>query len=450
MAEAPIRICIPIEGTFDGIYGGGQVYVRNLANALYKNGHDVTVLECVQVSNAGGGDETLSVCADENSVRLVRLHLPSGRGWGNQRQVKAALREGIAAAAPDLVHANGMKALVARVCAEMRIPCVVTVHHGGLVCPAGTLLDDNDEICRRPVSQKVCARCCINQQPLAPLWRLVLAFTPIWLQLTVGRYLRRIPMIPYVTPALTVPLQVYEKRLEVEELLSMAWYIVAPSKAMQAALLLNGSRAERTVFIPHGIPALGKTTFQPQPGRRVVRFAYVGRLNRVKGLHVLIRAFNRLSGDVELHILGNAKTKGEKRYWDSVLKEVARPERVIQHGYLIGPDYWRTVGRCDAVILPSIFLEVFGLTIAEAFSIGRPVITTDSGGPGEQVTNGLDGYVVAPNNVSELADAMQKFADDPEKALVFANNIRDPNSIEQHVDALVGLYSRCLSPNEAS
>lgn len=445
MIERAIRICLPIEGTFDAVYGGGQVYVRNIAHALCRMGHEVSVLECVLFPSGNAENRLQNERYDGNGIRLLTLHLSPGCGWDRQEQVEAVVREGIVRAAPDIVHANGMKSLFSRVCAAMNIPCIVTAHHGGLVCPAGTLLDYKDRICRRSVDQEECTRCCVRLQPLGVLWTILIAVMPVCVQFWVGRLLRRIPLIPYVTPALTIPLQVQEKLLEVAEIFSKARCVIAPSKAMQTALLLNGARRESTVLARHGIPALVSVKLQVTSGRHVVRFAYIGRLNRVKGLHVLVQAFNRLSGDAELHIIGNAKTKNEKRYWASVLKQVTRAERVIQHGYLVDADYRNVVGECDVVILPSICLEVFGLSIAEAFSLGRPVIATDSGGPTEQIRNGLDGVIVQPNDVAALAEAMQGFLDDPTKARTLAENVREPITIESHVEALSGLYSQCMS-----
>jgi glycosyltransferase involved in cell wall biosynthesis len=216
---------------------------------------------------------------------------------------------------------------------------------------------------------------------------------------------------------------------------------------MQTALILNGARRECVEYVPHGVPARGIVQFQEHLSGSAVRFAYVGRLNRVKGLHVLVQAFNRLNGNAELHILGKAKTKKEKRYWASVLRLATRSERLIQHGYLDEANYREIVGSCDAVIVPSICLEVFGLTVAEAFSLGRPVITTDCGGPAEQIRNGVDGIVVPPDDVTALAQAMQAFVSDPGKVRSLANNIREPISMEQHIEALLGLYSRCSGRN---
>ena len=438
---------MPIRGSFDAAYGGGQTYVRDLAYALRQNGCDVTVLECIRNPNGGQVDSANIGVSDRNGIRLLRLYLAEGSA---QPQVEAALREGITLANPDIVHAHGLKAFVARVCAEMGIPCIVTAHHGGLVCPAGALLDDKDAICHRALEQQVCTNCCARQQPLGRLWSAILSFMPFGLQLSVGRLLRRVPLVPYLTPALTIPLQVQKKMLEVEELIAKSDRVIVPSKAMRGALLLNRWRTERVVVIPHGIPELGRTEIPSPSGRHVTRFAYVGRLSRVKGLHVLIQALNRLTGDVELHVVGRADSKWEKRYWTSVLKQVRRPEQVIQHGYLSGSDYRKVVAGCDAVILPSICLEVFGLSIAEAFSLGRPVIATDSGGPAEQVRNGLDGIIVPPNDVAALAEAMQGFLDDPTKARSLAENVREPIAIETHVAALGGLYTQCLNQDDSA
>lgn len=440
------RICVQTLGSFDAAYGGGQTYVRNLAYALSRSGYDVTVLECVRDQNQSQATNAYLACSNKNGICVLRLCLPAE---GEPERLEAVLRRGIAAANPDIVHAHGLKALVARVCTEMRIPCVVTAHHGGLVCPAGALLDDKDAICHRPLEQQVCTHCCARQQPFGRLWSAILSFIPVGLQLSVGRLLRRVPLVPYVTPALTIPLRVQEKILEVAELSAKADRLIAPSKAMQAALLLNGWRPERVVVIPHGIPGLGRTGIPVASGYRVTSFAYVGRLSRVKGLHVLIQALNRLTGNVELHIIGRAATKWEQRYWASVLKQVRRPEQLVEHGYLSGSDYRKVVAGCDAVILPSICLEVFGLSIAEAYSLGLPVIATDSGGPAEQVRNGLDGIIVPPNDVTALAEAMQGFLDDPTKAHSLAESVREPIAIETHVAVLGGLYTQCLNQDDS-
>lgn len=361
-------------------YGGGQVYVRNLVEALFATGRDVKV-----TTNAGE----------------------------------------IEREKPDIVHAHDDNPVTAHAARRAGVPCVVTIHHGGLVCPQGALLDWESRICRQPVEQRLCTHCCLRGH----WWGNV----PVG----VGKILRRLPNIPFVTPAMTTPLAVAEKRAEIAALTRDVTMFVAPSVAAQQALLRNGIPPERTVVVPHGIKPLPSF---PMPDAPPMRFAYVGRINRVKGFHVLVESFRQLRGDAELHVLGAAHNKWEQRY----LRRIRLPPRVTLHGHLTGKALVSVWAQCHVTVLPSICHEVFGLTVAESFSLGRPVIVTDCGGPAEQVRDGVDGFVVPPNDTAALASAMQRFGDNPSLAAEMASRLPNPRTMAEHVTDLERVYSLCL------
>jgi len=382
-------------------YGGGQVYVRNLLRALLDAGHEVKVTN------------------DPDEIPRAK---------------------------PDVVHAHGLKAAAARAARNAGVPCVVTMHHGGLVCPQGALLDWEDRICRRSVEQQICTRCCLRGR-----W---------WgnAPLAVGKLLRRLPNIPFVTPAMTTPLAVAEKRAEIAALARDVTRFVAPSVAAQEALLRNGIPRERAVVVPHGIEPLLKTD-RRRPGGcsadfdcwdggvpRPVRFAYVGRIGREKGLHVLIEAFRRLRGEAELHVIGAAHSKWDKRY----LRRIALPPRVVLRGHLTGEAFILAWAQCAVTVLPSICLEVFGLVVAESFSLGRPVIVSDCGGPAEQVRDGVDGFIVPPNDPAAVAVAMQRFVDNPSLAADMATRLPRPRTLAEHVADLERVYSPCFDVSRRS
>ncbi|MGQ9648204.1 MAG: glycosyltransferase, partial [Thermodesulfobacteriota bacterium] len=82
---------------------------------------------------------------------------------------------------------------------------------------------------------------------------------------------------------------------------------------------------------------------------------------------------------------------------------------------------------------------------AEAFSAGRPVIVTNSGALREQVRDGIDGFVVERNNSKALAEAMQKFLDNPNLILEMSNRIRPVKTIQQYVDEIEKIYGQLIS-----
>jgi len=67
---------------------------------------------------------------------------------------------------------------------------------------------------------------------------------------------------------------------------------------------------------------------------------------------------------------------------------------------------------CSVYVLPS-YREGTPRTVLEAMAMGRPIITTDSPGCRETVTNGDNGVLVPVQSVDELVDAMMRFIKEP-------------------------------------
>jgi glycosyltransferase involved in cell wall biosynthesis len=201
------------------------------------------------------------------------------------------------------------------------------------------------------------------------------------------------------------------------------------------------SHGKRIAVVHHGIKPL---QYRPINRSSTIRFDYVGRICHVKGFHVLVEAMKRLRGDCELHVIGAAHSKWEKRY----LGRMAIPECVIFHGHLIGESLAETWAKCHVTVLPSVCLEVFGLVIPESFSLGRPVIVTDSGGPSELVRSGVDGFIVPPNDAEALAAAMQRFVDGPELVSKMASRLPHVRTMREHVADLEKIYAGCGTMRE--
>ena len=60
----------------------------------------------------------------------------------------------------------------------------------------------------------------------------------------------------------------------------------------------------------------------------------------------------------------------------------------------------------DALVLPTVIPETFGLVLCEAMACGKPIITTTTGAQPEIVVPAETGYLVPPADSSAIADAM--------------------------------------------
>ena len=91
-----------------------------------------------------------------------------------------------------------------------------------------------------------------------------------------------------------------------------------------------------------------------------------------------------------------------------------------------------------AVSVP-IYLEVFGLNIAEALAMGKPVLATRCGGAEMQIEDGVNGWLVEPNNIKALTQKMQEISD---RFTTYDSSLSTQRviSIQTHCESLIKLY----------
>jgi len=144
----------------------------------------------------------------------------------------------------------------------------------------------------------------------------------------------------------------------------------------------------------------------PPVGNRLVT---IGRLVEQKGQLVLIDALaeaRRDGVDLELIVIGDGPLRDlvEKRIEDLGLTGAVR-----MCGWLDGGDVLEQIEASRAVVLPS-FAEGLPIVLMEAMARGRPVVATRVGGIAELVEPAVNGWLVAPGSIQQLADALRELA----------------------------------------
>ena len=144
----------------------------------------------------------------------------------------------------------------------------------------------------------------------------------------------------------------------------------------------------------------------------------VARLQRWKGVHVLVEALPRaLQSHPDLHcaVVGGAHDlePGYATFLKRTVDELGLTERVTLAGRQ--PDVAPWLQAMDVVVNASAE-EPFGLTIVEAMALGKPVVVTAAGGPPEIVHDSVDGLLVPPGDTEALADAITRLLGDPDLA----------------------------------
>ena len=130
------------------------------------------------------------------------------------------------------------------------------------------------------------------------------------------------------------------------------------------------------------------------------RFIFVGRLDRQKGVDVLLEAIRLLPPAVFVYIVGSQVVSKEA-------PSLALPSNVKITGWLPREEVQAYIQSSDVVVIPSRW-EGFGLVALEAMRCGKPVIASSVGGLKSLVFPGETGWLVQPGDSTDLAKAMRE------------------------------------------
>lgn len=343
---------------------------------------------------------------------------------------------------PDIIHSNMIEGYDIIAAKSLNIPIVLTIHIGGFICPRGGgngFLMYNDSICNCPVGN-VCIKCGCMDLPLPHLSYALLRLLPMSF---IGQIYNKIKNknLRYITPLVDKCINI-QSRKEYIQLLSYA-HVVAANYRLVSLLELNGVSRSHIHLIPHGVKERTRLPFPNYNGK--VKFYYLGRIQYSKGLHVLMKALDGIDKDkYELHIIGvAASARKEQRYY-SYIESLSRNKNVIFHGPLPNDRIEEVIQNCHVMIHSAIYLEIYGIAIAESLSMGRPVLATKCGGAEMQVKDGYNGWLVSPNSILELRDKIDYLINNFSCICSCAENTKLPYSLKNYICNFQLIYESIL------
>lgn len=135
------------------------------------------------------------------------------------------------------------------------------------------------------------------------------------------------------------------------------------------------------------------------------QFIYVGRLEEIKGIDVLLKAWKLLGEDAPQLLLCG---KGPLEEWAQYYIREQRLDSVQMLGYVPNEQVKELIGQSKALILPTQVYEGFPMAIAESYACGTPVIGSDLGNTGSLVEHGRTGLKFNYTSPESLAEAINK------------------------------------------
>ena len=170
---------------------------------------------------------------------------------------------------------------------------------------------------------------------------------------------------------------------------------------------------------------------------------YVGRIEKNKGRLHLVRAFGESGYPLKIIGTGNYEIELKKYCIDNKLVNVEfsgyiPPDRLS--GY-----YYTSL----FVVVPSVWYEVFGLSVLESFNHAKPVVASAIGAIPEIVENMKTGLLFKPGDVEDLCKRIKWMFENPESAREMGLNAQkfaaDHYSPEKYWEELQRLQKKLLN-----
>ena len=144
---------------------------------------------------------------------------------------------------------------------------------------------------------------------------------------------------------------------------------------------------------------------RPEAWREDGSLLFLGRLVKEKGVLFLLdlwEASQRAGRPLpELIIAGGGPLEAEVRTRANALTNV----RCL--GHINASERRRLLGECSAVVVPSLWWEVMGMVVFEAYEMEKPVLAARIGGLGEIVFHERTGYQFQPGDRDDFLTALQ-------------------------------------------
>jgi len=175
-------------------------------------------------------------------------------------------------------------------------------------------------------------------------------------------------------------------------------------------------------IIPHGIPISPKFKTSTKSKTKDLKVLFVGRLERRKGIDVLLKAIPLVLSEIDsviFSIIGSDPDGFSKIF----LQNSSLEKNVLFKGKVSEEELRLAYQECDILVAPS-YYESFGLIYLEAMSFAKPTIGTKAGGIPDVIVDNETGRLIEPGDHQALAEAIIQLANSPEIRLEMGTNGR--------------------------
>jgi glycosyltransferase involved in cell wall biosynthesis len=422
---------------YPDVVGGTEIYVESLINGLLAKG----VAGAIAVPAAKSDQSVqrgISVHRYQQSTKLSA----ADRNARKDAVARASFHELLSRVRPRAVHFHAQTAAIAEqqseVAAELGIASFLTYHTPTQSCRRGTLLEFGQAPCDGAISGFRCARCALHGLGMPKTLASACALLPTAL----SRAATSLPGKLGTAAGMRYAVAACARSLQ--SVIARASAVVAVCAWVRDVLIRNGVPERKIRLSRQGLRS-DFPHIEHGPASLPRRLVFMGRADRTKGIDVIVRAFTsapELAAQLELNLAVQADADA------GLLKHIrqcaAADARISLFENRAANEIYQTLASASAVVVPSRWMESGPLTVLEAHAAGVPVLGSDRGGIAELVQPGVNGALVAADDVEAWRGALGRIVNVPSSWDAMRSSITTPRTTAAVVDDHLALYREFL------
>jgi glycosyltransferase involved in cell wall biosynthesis len=230
----------------------------------------------------------------------------------------------------------------------------------------------------------------------------------------------------------------------IDQLIDRRTHLLTVSNATAVRLAQVRSIRQQAAVIYNGIPDLGAPP-APLTASPVFRILHVGYFDHNKNQRQLLKAVAQLVhqgiSNLSVRFVGADTESGHLEQCRELAVELGIADKVQFSGFVEVMEV--CYAETDLFVLCSL-REGMPMSVLEAMRAGKPVVATDVGGIGEQVTEGENGFLVSVDHHHELADGIKALMLDLDKRTRFGRSSRTAYEAKFSTPNMVAAYVKAL------
>ena len=176
--------------------------------------------------------------------------------------------------------------------------------------------------------------------------------------------------------------------------------VLVASQYIKNEFLKHGFKEQQIIVLPHNPAKISEIDEQNMSydGNTVL---FVGRIDRYKGVDILLKALVLVKHDFNAWIIGEGDYR---KKCEHICKKLNLQDKVKFLGWVPNDDLHNFYLKTTLVIVPSIWAEPFSRVGMEAMGYARPVVAFDVGGNSDWLEDGETGFLVKRMDYKAMAD----------------------------------------------